>query len=516
MTKFIWVVLFSFLSSIHLYSQNARILDLDNENAYRLIEKLKERGHLTELNPVKLPYTFQEVNSSLSGINLDDINSLEKIWVLQLQDVTQISEADLDKEYLIKPYFVTATEFNDTKRKDVYRPKNNELNVWPYVDLGGYGDFENLTIRANIHFDLYYEFGLDGIDPTNRLYIRNENSYVGYRSKYFSSYLGRIETNWGQFGKNSTFLSRNALAFDQFQYTIGTDKISFTSLNGVLDNLDWNGQFDGNTVGSGPVSKRRYLGLKRFDWRINKHLQISFKEAILYSGENVNLDLRYMVPSFLYFFLEGATPRDQTENLLLGGSIWFNKNGLTLYLDAMLDDLIGNREERGIKEKNNFGIITNASYFLDKLPLKLNIDTELITYQAYNTDQAEGRYLYLNRGIATNNNDYFFTEFKVDYFGDLIVKGLTISPYYGLLKQGEQVINQTFADSYPNGNSLEYFLTGTVESTNRVGVELWYAPNNFFWVKSDLGFNFVRNKNHIIDNSVNRFASMIEVGFIFR
>lgn len=516
MFKLCFSILFLVVLSSPLFSQNARLLDLDNERAYRLIELIKERGYLVDLNPVKLPYTVQQINKGLSELSSQELSELEREWVYQLKEEVAFSEEELSGEYLIQPYVLAASEINNTDRKNVYRPRKEELSVWPYVDIGSFGDFGNFTIKANVHFDLYYEFGLDGIDPTNRLYIRNENAYVGYKSKYFSSYLGRIESSWGQFNRNSTFLTPNAVPFDQFQFTLGTNKISFNSLNGILDNADGDGNYDGNTVGDRSNSKRRYLSLKSVDWMVNKHLFLSFKEGILYSGENVNMNARYMVPSFLFFFLEAAAPRDQTENLFIGGSIWYNYNNFTLYFDAMLDDLIGNRKGRGISEKNNFGIVANASYSFINKPIKLNLDSELFTYQVYNTDQADGRYLYLGRGIASQYNDYTFSELKLDYFMDNILKGLTLSPYFGFLKQGEQMINQDFQSEYPNGRSYEYVLTGTVETTRRAGIEVYYAPVSFFRLKSDLGYNFVSNKNNIENASESRFSSMFEISFIFR
>jgi hypothetical protein len=516
MFKLFFSILLLVVLSCPLFSQNARLLDLDNERAYRLIELIKERGHLQNLNPVKLPYAVQQVNNGLDDISTDDLSELEREWVNQLKEEVAFSEEELAKEYLIEPYLLNATEINNTDRKNVYRPRNNELFVWPFGEVGSFGDFGNFSLKANVHFDLYYEFGLDGIDPTNRLYIRNENAYVGYKSKYFSSYLGRIESSWGQFNRNSTFLTPNALPFDQFQYTVGTNIISFNSLNGILDNVDADGTYDGHTLGDRSNSKRRYLSLKSIDWKVNEHLFLSFKEGILYSGENVNMDARYMVPSFLFFFLEAATPRDQTENLFIGGSIWYNYNNITLYFDAMLDDLIRNRKERGVSEKNNFGIVANASYSFINKPIKLNLDSELFTYQVYNTDQADGRYLYLGRGIASQYNDYIFSELKLDYFMVNILKGLTLSPYFGILKQGEQVINQEFQSEYPNGRGYEYVLTGTVETTRRTGLEVYYSPVRFFRLKSDLGYNFVSNKNNVENASESRFSSMFEISFIFR
>ena len=137
----------------------------------------------------------------------------------------------------------------------------------------------------------------------------------------------------------------------------------------------------------------------------------------------------------------------------------------------------------------------------------------MFTYQLYNTDQAEGRYLYLGKGIASQFNDFIFSEFKVDYFADLKIEGLRISPYIGLLKQGEQIINQPFSSTYPNGDEFEYVLTGVVEDTYRFAVDLEYYLKQNLWLKTDLGLNVVQNKANRKGVNEQRFNGMIELGF---
>lgn len=512
---FVRVIIFlsiSFFFNSISHAQSARLLELDNKKAYQLIERLIESGHFKSLNPIKLPYSHFEVFQELEKVKLEELNNLEQIWFNSLKEEIRYSKEQETSDYVSDPYIISGSEFNNTERKNVYRPTSDGYYIWPFGDLGWAVDFKNFTLNTNVRFDLYYEFGPDGLDPANRLYIRNEDSYVGFSSRYFKIYLGRFESSWGLHKKKSTFISENAPTFDQLTYTIGTPKISFTSLNGFLDNISGDDTFRGNTIYDDSAI-RRYLSLKRVDWRVNDHLSIAFKEGILYSGINVNSEPKYMVPSFVYFFLEGAAPRDQVENLMLGTSFWYNNYGLTLNVDFMLDDLIFNREERGISERNNFSLIINSVYKLQTQPISLNLDVELITYQAYNTSQAEGRHLYLGKGIATEYNDYAFSEIGMDYYADTSIKGLTISPYAGLLMQGEQIINQTFESEYPNGEAYEIVLTGVVESTKRLGIKSFYSPVKYFWVELNLGVNFIENKNNMEGINTTKFAGMAEVGF---
>lgn len=513
--KHLLLLLFILLGFQDLKAQQARILELGNQMAYELIDQLIQKGHMKALNPNRLPYTHFEVFEALEAINSASLSVLEIQWVARLYEEIQFKREDVNRDYIITPYVRSGAVANDTERMDVYRATSTDYHLWPFTDLAFFTDFKNITLNTNVRFDTYYEFGPDGLDATNRLYMRNEDSYLGFSSPYIKAYIGRFEHNWGLYNRKSTFITPNANTFDQINFTIGNSKISYQTIFGFLDELSSDDRFDGNSRGDAE-SQNRYLSLKRIDWKINDHWRLSFKDGILYGGHNTTIEPKYLVPSMVYFFLEGATPMDQTENLFLGTSIWFSKDGFTANFDFMLDDLIFNRDERGITEKNNFSAIFNGSYMMRKAPLRFNMDAEIVSYQAYNTDDAEGRHVYLKKGIASQFNDYIYGAFKVDYFAHSRIRGLRISPYVGVLLQGEQEIDQPFSSSYANGNAFEYVLTGTTEATGRVGVDFLYSPFKFVWIKGDLGFNMVENFNHFGGVTDQRFASMIEIGFKYQ
>lgn len=502
----ILISLFS-IYCLQLNAQDARVLDLDNVNAYNIIERFVISGKFQKLNPTKLPYKESDIYKELKALNYDELTKIEKIWFEQLAKEIGYSKFEEHRDYIIDPVFLGGSEFNNTRRKNSYRPIGSDLHAWPYAELGFYADYKNITVNNNIRFDLYYEFDPDGLDPTQRLYMRNENSYISYKAKYIDVLFGRVENQWGMYNGGATFISDNALPFDQLNYTIGTERFSFTSVTGVLDNIE-----TPEAVGNDPIAKRRFIALKRIDWKVNNALTLTFKESNLYSGLNANLEPRVMIPSAVFFFLE-EVQRNNIENLMIGGSIFYKKNNFSLFLDVMLDDLITKRVERGITEKNNFSFVLNSTYLQKNRLIQYNLDFELYTYQAYNTDQIEGRYLYYGRGLASQFNDYIFTQFKLDYFADLKLKGLRLSPYVGMLNQGEQVIDQTFQSTYENGDELEYVLTGTVENTYRFGLNLHYYFKNNLWFRSDLGYNIIKNAANLRGNNKSQFNGMAELGF---
>ena len=168
---------------------------------------------------------------------------------------------------------------------------------------------------------------------------------------------------------------------------------------------------------------------------------------------------------------------------------------------------------------------------LVSVPLTLELNVEMVSAQSYNTDQAQGRYLYLGRGIATQFNDYVFGEFREpNYFRVINYKLLRISPYLGGLLQGEQVIDKEFIGSPlsqkdKNPDELEpvpdFVLSGVVQESFRAGVEWVYYSRaeqgwkNGWWFRADLGLNVMRNLRNIEGNDQIRVVGVIELGVQF-
>jgi len=59
---------------------------------------------------------------------------------------------------------------------------------------------------------------------------------------------------------------------------------------------------------------------------------------------------------------------------------------------------------------------------------------------------------------------------------------------------------------------LEIVLTGIVETTTRLGLDVYYSPVNFFWLKLDMGYNKVENFMNVEGRNANRFVGMAEIG----
>lgn len=505
--------LFVFLfCSKALNAQDNRIIFLENSHIYELINRLQDRGQMLGLNPDNLPYYRQEVIQELNKIDTSNLTRLSGKWVQMLKDAL-LPKEEIDPEGTLIDFATEGgIQINNSERRDMYRPSSDNVYIWPLLELNPTLMNHGLVLNANVKFDYYYDRDPDGIDAVNRWYTRNEKGYIGYASSFVQAYVGRYSSHWGSYDESAALVSNNPRTYDRIDVKIKTKHFEISTLFGFLDNIGSRGIFSGASRND-LESRRRFLSSKRVDWRPNKDLKISYRESILYSGFRAIPEIKYLIPVNSATFLADNTPQNDVINLLFGLSVWKRIDQLTLNGELILDDIIFNRVGRGITERGTFSWIFNSTYALKEAPVTINLNSEVISYQSYNTDQAEGRYLYLGRGLATPFNDYVFNDVKVDWFLDESILGLRASPYYGVLLQGEQRINQPFESSYEDGSPFEFVLTGVVEKTHRVGVDLFYAPTQFWWVKLDIGHNTKFNTDHIEGKTSNRILGTFEIGF---
>lgn len=125
-----------------------------------------------------------------------------------------------------------------------------------------------------------------------------------------------------------------------------------------------------------------------------------------------------------------------------------------------------NRKERSITETGTGAWFGHLSWTDETTHVQWH--SEAIGYQAYSTDQAERRILYLGRGLATQFNDYVLSEVRAVIFirrfqgynhgdhsesnGNTIhnktkIQKTILGVSLGLLWQGEQTIKQHFTSS---------------------------------------------------------------------
>ena len=540
------------VSGVAQAQQDSRVLSLYDRQSYEYIQQLQDRGHLLELHPTDMPYRYDELHEALEGVTEYEFSGVQAQWIRHLRDRIGLNASEKPVLDLRGGSYL---QVNNSERDHMYRPSDDIAYVWPMIELAPGIRYQGWVVQAHARFEYYEDRNIDGLDAVNRFWVRNEETYVGYSNEFLEVYGGRVLNHWGVYGQSSGLVSDHSVTYDQVKINVGTKHLQLSSVMGYLDNLKSDDVFNGDTRWD-PLSVKRYLFAKRLDWRPREHLMFSYRESLIFSGWDAVPQPKYMLPGYIGFFQADNAPQNDFINYLTGIAFWgqfgggrvhgdgFAKSGaksdaksqsssqniLTLHTEVIIDDIIFFRERRGIDERSNFNVFFNAAYALSQRPLTLQLNAEMVSSQSYNTDQAQGRYLYLGRGIATQFNDYVFGEFRTQLFLDGKLQGLRVSPYLGGLLQGEQVIDKEFIGSPltqkdKDPDELEpvpdFVLSGVVQETFRAGVEwVYYSPaergwKKGWWLRGDVGLNVMRNLGNVVGNDQTRPVGMIELGVQF-
>jgi len=564
---FVWMGMVLAVSGVAQAQQDSRVLSLYDRQSYEYIQQLQDRGHLLELHPTDMPYRYDELHEALEGVTEYEFSGVQAQWIRHLRDRIGLNASEKPVLDLRGGSYL---QVNNSERDHMYRPSDDIAYVWPMIELAPGIRYQGWVVQAHARFEYYEDRNIDGLDAVNRFWVRNEETYVGYSNEFLEVYGGRVLNHWGVYGQSSGLVSDHSVTYDQVKINVGTKHLQLSSVMGYLDNLKSDDVFNGDTRWD-PLSVKRYLFAKRLDWRPREHLMFSYRESLIFSGWDAVPQPKYMLPGYIGFFQADNAPQNDFINYLTGIAFWgqfgggrvhgdgfaksgggsgtdagngFAKSGaksgaksqsssqniLTLHTEVIIDDVIFFRERRGIDERSNFNVFFNAAYALSQRPLTLQLNAEMVSSQSYNTDQAQGRYLYLGRGIATQFNDYVFGEFRTQLFLDGKLQGLRVSPYLGGLLQGEQVIDKEFIGSPltqkdKDPDELEpvpdFVLSGVVQETFRAGVEwVYYSPaergwKKGWWLRGDVGLNVMRNLGNVVGNDQTRPVGMIELGVQF-
>jgi len=475
------------------------------DRVYNDIRRLQLRGHLRDLNPTALPYREREIAEALSGLNLQDLSNEGRVWARRLITRFRFNPVRSNEVAAGVETAFGASAVN-SERRDVLRPIDHRLRGFEHILLRAYLEKGPLIAHFGARHDLYYDRDPDGISPVNRLKARPEDDYIGYDGALASLYLGRFANHWGVYDAPATVVSANPRAYDQLNFRLGGKRLSLRSLLGELDSITADGRFTGiagdDSVRAG--SERRYVAAHRIDWRPNPGIVLTLMESAVYSGSNSGLSLKYLNPFSLAILTVDNRPKNDENNGLIGGSVWIQIRRTTFFGQLMFDDFdILNRQEPA-----SFALVGNISNAAAH-NLDLDAGIEIVAARTYNTGQPEGKYLYLDRGLATQFSDYVHASTSAHWYLDRTLPGLTLSPQVEYLAQGESDIRAPFP---PKESTIPTLLYGTIERTVRGSVRLEYQADSRWWIAADLGLNHVSNEHAIAGRSSTRIVGQVEFG----
>ena len=506
-----WVALLGAFATDASRAQRHRIVPV-GDWAYAYVERLQRRGHLLELAPTSVPYRQGEVADALASLDPATLGATEARWVRLLGEALGVPEAD-GEDVRFGVSLGAGLAAANTDRLDVLRPTSagsptlqaGDVRLYPNATFRAFLESGRLIAHLGLRHDVYYNDDPDGLDVANRLMTRSEPAYVGYGGRFVRLYLGRFGNHWGVPGEAATVISANPRPYDQLNLRIGGRRLAVEALLGELDSITEDGRFTGrvedDTVRVG--SERRFLAAHRFDWRPSPRLSLSLIEAVLYSGANAGGSLKYLNPLHALVFVEDNTPKNEENNGFVAGLLWAQVRPLTLYAQLLIDDV----DVMNSLEPTSFAF-TGSLRWAGVVPqADVGLTLTAVAARTYNTGQAEGRYLYALRGLATQFNDYVHAALQADLYLDGLLPGLILMPQAHLLLQGEGDFRQPF----PPGD-VGVLLDGTSERTVRLAAALRYQPSPRLWIAWDFGANLVSDAGFVEGASRTRLVGQLEVG----
>ncbi len=506
------------------YSNAQRSAFLPSEDpAYELVERLQRRGYLAELNPSLRPYSYGALRDALEKTDLALLSPIEAEWHAQLNALVGQDHDDAD---LITRFGVAANVMQSSSRRyDPLRPLQTKPFVDPRVEFSAVMGWQNFAAASGLTHDMFYDRDPDGLDVVNRFFMRGENAYMGFTSRFFDIHIGRFGTHWNRVGIEAPLIGDDVRQYDKVALRVGSERLSLRSVYGELDNLDSVGVFSGRGFKDGNV--RRFVFAHRIDWKPVSKLTLTFFEGDLVSGANAGLSLRYLQPFHVVFFEQDNTPKNFENNLMVGGGFHYHHGRLSATGQFILDDVVI-LDRSTVKEEGRLEPATSqSSLHLTLANVRPNIDvglsTVLVSSMSYRTDQKEGQWSYAQRSLATPFSDYAHLKLFADWYADDVAMGLTLKPAIHILAQGTGDFRDDFDKSYESGRLLPAFLSGTESVTLRPALGIDYRIYNLwtdaygssrgweFYLTADLGVNLIRDYRHVKGNNTVLFQNVARV-----
>ena len=460
-------------------------------NAY--IGRLRERGLLLGLNPLVQPWRAVDIARELTKLNADTLPELLRGWITLLKEEygwrtgTQGAASVRGGGSLLG-----AVRASTSQRLDPARPLGDE-GAWPRYQAGGW--FEAAPVAAELRLlgDVYFLDDPDGIDPEQSRGARSDFAYVAADFPVGSLELGRLARNWSRTDVYGLMVSDAATPYPQIGFDIRAWRFVVRAFTGELEIID---------------GRKRYIAGHRIDYE-SPNLVLSFGEVNVYAPYEGGFSLRWLNPLESFFFEGDNLPLDATNNLMLDLQLWARVGSFTLNGEGALDDFDLSPPEGVDPAPARYAFRLGARWVPPAGRVSLLASYEQASSYAYRTASGFDGYSFLSRGIGENYADFDRLSASVEYTPP--VRGLIVSSSALMLRQGEGDFRQPFGD-YNEFRANPALFLGIREDTYRLGFAGRYQPIRFAWLAWDLGYNWIRNRNHVQDAEEHLFSAAAELG----
>ena len=481
-------------------AQHGPVLPLDDPALWHT-NALLASGYLGSIEASSFPVAESNYLHALQQITSGDfvVNSIVNGSISRLASQNGASKTNYGIR--IRPGVSVSTQ----EGADFLNPEPDYVSVvYSMVSYESWFTAGGFTAAWGWRHDRYYDRDPDGLDSAHRWAIRPENAYVSYQGAYGNIRLGRVRQHWGGFEQPGLVLSDNPRPMDHISYQIGTPKLHISSSLSELDSITGDGRFTG-TAGDDSVSvgsERRYLASHRLTIAKPGSWSVGLMHSILYSGANSGFSLKFANPFQVAILSVDERPKNDENNGLIGAFVQINRPNTLYQAQLALDDIdiLNGREPASIAATAH---VYRANLFSRT---DLSLGSTIVTARTYNADQPEGKYIYLNRGIATQFSDFVSGFVELPIF---LTQSAVITPRFDLLIQGEGDIRKPF----PRHEDVPTIFEGVVERTLRFSVEGKIRLSNLFDVYGSMGLSTVSNQDHEDGKSGNFLSGMLSISY---
>ncbi len=461
--------------------------------AYEYLTRLRGRGYLADLDPLAQPYTRADVARAVARLAPDSLRQPVAGWVRLLR-AEFLARNPVAGSRRVGGLAWAGLRAASSRRLDPLRAMDSG-GAWPRLGVGGWIAAGRLVAETRALGDTYLRHDPDGRLPHLSLGAISDHTYASLVWAAGSVTLGRIARNWAPLGTSGLLLSENPISYPQVSVDLRLGRFALQALTAQLDTLG---------------GSRRFLAANRLAY-VRPRFGLALTEALLYSSFNSGLSLQLLNPfTILAFESENPPDEDRANNLMLGLDVWYGAGAWEVSARGLLDDIDVNPDTQFTRRApTRYAAGIEAKWHPLAVPVEAAIAYERVSSYAYRSYQLASSYSHFGRGLGTNFADYDQLTLGLLVFPART--GLELGPSFGVLRQGEGDWRVPFPSEAVFRASPDLFL-GVVERTYRVALTGRYQPRPQFWVRWDLGQNWIRHAGHVPQRNLARFAAFAEAG----
>lgn len=488
-----------FLSVPVCLGQNGPIVPLDDPSLWAL-ESLRLRGVAEPGDPGVQPWQESVLVRQLNDAVPSDEWARETLSRLRSRFSSQPAGFEA-MGYRVLAGLRGATQ---DRHELIWRQVDAESSFQQRISAEFWFTAGSWTASFGFRHSRYYDLDPDGLDSAHRWMIRTENAYVARNGEFIDVLLGRVAVNQAGLGRTGLLISANPRPMDQISVRLGTDRLNLRTSILELDSITRDGRLTGiagdDSVRTG--SERRMLAVHRLAFRPAQGWTIGLSHSILYSGPGSGLSLKFANPLQLAILSIDDRPKNDENNGLLGAFIHRQTAKTLIQAQFLLDDF----DILNGKEPASVAVDLMASRREIAPSLDIEVRGTMVTARTYNSEQAEGRYIYLGRGIGTQFSDFILAGVTLHW---LSFPGWRISPGFDMLMQGELDIRSSF----PRYDEADMILDGQVETTVRPFVRVDALMAAGLDLSADVGMAFISDEGHIAGASRTAFSGSLSLSY---